>query len=708
MPDVERPDEHPPRSLRRGDDLDGTREERSERRAKGVVRQLRATARRPGAGRAGSATGGERIAALDGLRAIAVALVVAFHFGVPGLQGGFFGVDVFYVLSGYLITGLLLGDHARRGWAWLGTFWMRRARRLLPALLVMLVAVVILVRFAEPAGLFPDFRMSELSALFYFSNWWQIAAQGNYFVLTGAVSPLTHTWSLAIEEQFYLVWPLVVLVVLRLARTYAAGLRILFAVAAAGALASAAEMAALFVPGGDQTRLYFGTDTHAQSILVGAALACGLTIVQQRRGGRGMTVVVHRPVWRRRLTGAGVAGLGTVIGASVLLAGTSSLAYLGGFLAVALASAAVITAVAAVPGGPMARALELRPLRWLGTISYGVYLWHFPIGIVVDSARTGLAGPALFALRVALTLAVAQASYVFIERPVLEGTFWRTMKAAFPAVASVGTVAAAVVVLTAPALPATAGPLDPHVPPATGSPVTAGRGGRHVTRLMIVGDSVAYTMAMGLAKGSVAADGVEVINRSVIGCDLDTVPEIWLHRDLTPSTACVHWKRLWAADLATYHPDVVGLELGWWTTADRVVGGRTVDIAQAAWRAHVEAEYAAAVRLLSSTGAHVVVFTVPYFAAPNAQLNLQLWPEDRRSRVDVLNSMLAHVVAASGGRATLVDLHRILDPAGHFTSTIDGVTVRWPDGIHVTVQGGEWLQHVILPGIARLAHGSGG
>jgi peptidoglycan/LPS O-acetylase OafA/YrhL len=164
-----------------------------------------------------SATGTSRISALDGLRAVALLIIMGYHFGVGWLQGGFFSLDIFYVLSGYLITGLLLSEFAKRGRIKLSAFWLRRARRLLPALLIVLVVVTLMVRFAEPAGLYPGFRMNALSALFYFSNWWQIHASGNYFVATGAPSPLTHTWSLAVEEQFYLVWPLVVFAVLALA-----------------------------------------------------------------------------------------------------------------------------------------------------------------------------------------------------------------------------------------------------------------------------------------------------------------------------------------------------------------------------------------------------------------------------------------------------------------------------------------------------------
>src|SRR5664280_3043097 len=149
-----------------------------------------------------SATGRERITALDGIRAVTLLIIMGYHFGVGWLTGGFFGLDIFYVLSGYLITGLLISEYKKRGAIKLSAFWLRRARRLLPALLIVLVVVTAYVRFVAAPGLYPGFRLSALSALFYFSNWWQIAASSNSFAATGAVSPLTHTWSLAVEEQF--------------------------------------------------------------------------------------------------------------------------------------------------------------------------------------------------------------------------------------------------------------------------------------------------------------------------------------------------------------------------------------------------------------------------------------------------------------------------------------------------------------------------
>ena len=296
-----------------------------------------------------SATGRGRVLGLDGLRAVAVLLVLGFHFGVGGLGGGFFGVDVFYVLSGFLITGLLLAEYERRDRIGLGAFWLRRARRLLPALLLVLVAVTLMVRFAEPAGTYPGYRGAALSALFYVSNWWQVATSGNYFVATGATSPLTHTWSLAVEEQFYLVWPLVVLAVLHLAGSFRRGVRAVLAVAAVGAMASAVEMAVLFRPGGNTTRIYFGTDTHAQSVLVGAVLACLLTLVARRRGVGGMAPVAPAGAPRIVLTLAGLAGVLVVFVAARRLNGASTDTYRGGFLLVALCSAAAIAAVVSVP-----------------------------------------------------------------------------------------------------------------------------------------------------------------------------------------------------------------------------------------------------------------------------------------------------------------------------------------------------------------------
>ncbi len=654
-----------------------------------------------------SATGRQRVPALDGIRALGLLLIMGFHFGVRGMPGGFVGVDVFYVLSGYLITGLLLGEWARAARIRLGAFWLRRARRLLPALLVLLVVVTLVVRFSYPAGLYPDLRMADLSALFYFSNWWQIAASGNYFVATGAVSPLTHTWTLAVEEQFYLVWPLVVVAVLHIGKRFSRGIEILLGVSVVGVVASAVEMAWLYSPHANTTRLYFGTDTHAQSILVGAALACVLTLVQRRRGLEGMAPAARSTAARVALTVVGLVGLAVTLVLTDRLTGTSAIAYRGGFLLSALAAAALILAAVCVGRGPIARVLGLRPLVWIGMVSYGAYLWHFPVAIELDAARTGLTGGALLVARVATTFVLAAASYYLVERPIMEGVFWRSVRAAGPALVAMAVTVA--VVLAATVVPATAA--APRGDGASGSGLTpadharlesAGAFSGHPVRLLMIGDSLAITMSVGLATGSVHHDGVQVIDDGVFGCDYDTVPAYSQGQLVIPYNSCLQWRTLYAGDIAQYHPDVVGLLTGRWTITDRVVDGATVHVGQPAWDDHVVAEYEEIVGFLAARGVKVVLFNLPYFDPPQEAPDGSPYPEDRPDRVVAFNRDLARVATAEHGKVTLVDLNAILCPHGRFQTVVDGVVARWPDGVHITVPGGEWLQPRILPTVARL------
>ena len=510
-----------------------------------------------------SATGTPRLPALDGLRAFALLIIMGFHVGLGWLQGGFFSLDIFYVLSGYLITGLLLGEYRRRHTVGLTAFWLRRARRLLPALLVVLVAVTLYVRFVAPAGTYPGFRMNALSALFYFSNWWQIGQSGNYFAATGAVSPLTHTWSLAVEEQFYLVWPLVVLAVLHVSRDFVTGVRRLLVLSITGTVASAVEMAVLYNPRADLTRLYFGTDTHAQSILLGSVVACSLTLVARRRGEVGMAPAVRSRWARRGLTALALIGLAGTAALTYAVTGTDAFAYRGGFLLSALAAAALVVGAVCVPSGPVARVLSLRVMVLIGTISYGAYLWHFPVFIALDRA-TGSTGVVSVALRFGATFTLAAASYVLVERPVIRGTFWRSVRAVTPAVVALAATVAVVVA-------GTVAPAAAQV--AEGSALTASRHAElartdafttRPLRFMVVGDSIAVTLAIGLEVRSRTRYGVQFINEETLGCDLDDIPVVIADRVDEPVSACTHWPALWAAEVARTRPEVVGMAVGRW------------------------------------------------------------------------------------------------------------------------------------------------
>lgn len=341
----------------------------------------------------------------DGIRAIAVVAVVGYHLGVPGMSGGLLGVGVFFTLSGFLITGILMGSHQRTGSFQLRTFWVRRARRLLPALVVVLVVVTAITAATDRSSL--DARMREsLAALAYVANWTTIADGFSYFERFAGPSPLDHLWSLSVEEQFYLLWPLVLLLVLRLLSW---DVRRLLPWVALGALVSFALLATQAVPGFDNTRAYEGTDTRAGGLLVGAALA--LAWPQLRSWLRSSS----RARWG--MEAAGVLGLGTILLLVVVTNEYSLSIYRGGLLLLSVATALLATAVA-VPGSTLGRLLGLPPLRWLGERSYGIYLWHLPVVVFASAGALEEFSVRAAFVQVALILVAAEISWRVVEDPI--------------------------------------------------------------------------------------------------------------------------------------------------------------------------------------------------------------------------------------------------------------------------------------------------
>ena len=339
--------------------------------------------------------------------------VMGFHEGASELSGGFLGVDVFFVLSGFLITDLLATQYDRAGRLNLKDFWSRRARRLLPALALMLLVVTAAATVIEP-GQGTSLRPALLAAVTYTSNWYQILHHVSYFATLGlftAPPPLDHLWSLAIEEQFYLIWPLLLWLLIFRLNGRRARVTATLILAALSALAMALE----YSPG-DPSLVYYGTDTHAFALLIGAALALAFPLA---------TVMSLPTAQVRRLDAAGVIGLVLLAWAAGHFSGNDRAVYPFGLILAAVGAAGLVAAAAGT--GVIAAMTSLPPLRWVGIRSSGIYLWHWPV-IALAGAITG-PGPTsawLWLIEAGVSIALACASWEFVERPILRDGFLAT------------------------------------------------------------------------------------------------------------------------------------------------------------------------------------------------------------------------------------------------------------------------------------------
>ncbi len=674
------------------------------------------------------------VSTLDGLRGLSVLGPLLFHARADALPGGFLTIDVFFVLSSYLIVSIALNEWDRTERFDVLAYAGRRARRLLPALYVCCAVLAIYLAVTARSGQVPRWTGGIVSSLAYVANWHEIFAKVSYFEQFSDPSPVYHTWSLAIEEQFYVVVPIVLILALR--RRPRVGKYILGIGAAAAAVASAMWMAHLY-NGGDPSRVYYGTDTRAQGLLVGIALAVGVNLWGPVRTAWG----------RRACIGGAYAGTAYVIYAVFDQSQTTAWIFeRGGFLVLALAASLIVLGATQPSRGPLHRVLDAPAARALGRVTYGVYLYHWPIFLLVITPRRLAASPWWSVLALALTFAVSAAAYVAFERPVLQRRWPLTAKPATSMqLASAG---AALLALTASALivanvrhvddtvrplpipvadALATGPLATASSPSsagsqpTGTPPTVSQPGVPVPtsttttaaprplRVLVIGDSLMLEIGVVLERYA-AAHPTELVvySHTHLGCPIvrggaarnaeggtdriDGECNTWAE----PATeaAILDGTLSYPTVVAQFVPDVVlGLVTPWDVTDRRLSGSNEWQhIGQPNYDALAAAEYRLATEALAAKGARVLWLLGPH-------LNRPVVPQNDPVRIDRLNEIVSAAVADLA-QVSMVDFPAWLGPVG-----ADREERLRDDGVHLSAAGLDevvpWLVGDVLRSAVR-------
>lgn len=487
--------------------------------------------------------------AIDGLRTFAVLSVIAYHGLERAMPGGWFGVDVFFVISGFLITSLLLAEHRRWGTIHLWGFWRARMRRLLPALFVVLATVLVAAAVLTPSGRRHSVGLDALSALFYVANWRFLLGDEAYFAQIASPSPLRHTWSLSVEEQYYLLFPVLIAAILAWSRRRARVATVLAGLAALSALL----MASLARPGADLERVYYGTDTRAHELLIGAVMA---TVVS--KGPDALPVGVRDRV-DRAVRVLSIPALLLVL-SCFWWATAQQDTLMNGLMTPMCVAVAVVVATAASPRtSPVQRFLAWEPLRRIGLISYGLYLWHWPVMVFLTSQRTGWGTVPTFVVQVALTFAASYLSYRFVERPVRRGGARALVPRAPRAGLALGAASVPVLVVGALALPSAGRALAPVTSSASDEIVveaptyTVGRTTRSV---MLMGNSVPEGLALYFPATSYP--DIQLTNNTYTGCDLIGGEQTLAHTATQDKETCATWRRGgWKEPVGRLKPDLV-------------------------------------------------------------------------------------------------------------------------------------------------------
>ena len=623
---------------------------------------------------------------LDGVRALAVTSVALYHAGVGFAGGGFLGVDIFFVLSGYLITTVLLREFVATGSISVGSFWSRRAIRLLPALLVMVTVVLGVTLVAGQGSISDTTRSDAIGTLLYMQNWAEIFRGESYFELFSRPSPFVHTWSLAIEEQWYLLWPVLVAVLVRRDR-------ILLWVTLTAAGLSASWMAYITTPD-DPSRSYYGTDARAQALLIGSIAA----IVMSRQ-----QIVISSHI-NKFTSAAATVGLLGCLGLVVAVTDEQIWMYRGGFTLAALTSVMLIVGIRQSPASVTARLIAARPLAHLGRVSYGLYLWHWPVFIATDALWPTGNGVQLVITKLSACYVVAAMSFICVERPMRRRCSAHPAAAVALVIAGLVLVAVVLLVVNAEssreedgriaAVPTMTSPVvddenersdnsqvaqtaDPTAEPAVGVSTTSTTVASSTTiptknlSLLILGDSIWLELAA-WNKERLLMSGWSVSADTRVGCGtLSDDSRDWCDGRLDS----------WVESVQSDDPSVVLIGLSHWDSYDVEINGEKIAYGTKRYEKVLRESWNENVAVAQANGASVVIAGVPCFNLDDDPTGFDLDTRVSAERTAALNQAGQAFVESLGGEVKWIDMRELTCPGGTYEPTIDGLELH-RDGIH--------------------------
>jgi peptidoglycan/LPS O-acetylase OafA/YrhL len=656
--------------------------------------------------------------ALDGLRGLALLAIAAYHAGVRGVPGAFLSVSTFFTLSGFLITTVTLSAHRRTGTVDVRAFYARRARRLLPAALMAITAIVVLTSLLGDSTQVGRLRADAGASLAYLGNWRLVWAGDSYGAIFDSPSTFTHFWTLGIEEQFYLAFPLVVALVMGLATRARATLALVLGVLV---VASTAWSAHLLEGGAGLDRVYFGTDTRLAELLVG----CLAALAWERRGDE------LGPRGARSVQGAGAAALVAMLWSWHVADRTDTAFYRGGLVLYSCLTVLVILA-AVQPDGPVRRALAWRPLLFVGTVSYGAYLFHWPI-LVWLRMRTPYPAWLQLAIGLAVTLVLAGLSYRFVERPIRSGRWRLRLRIGVAGAAALAACALVIVAVTPPQpspsgtdFEAAADQLAGLGGAGTGEatfaeqlaqiedlpPEEQARIERQqeelrarieastAPRVAFFGDSTALMTGLGVSLWAIEhldrlAPG---LGNPSVGCGLISGGVRRVDGVATPTPdECAGWLDRWRADIERDDVDIAVVQVGPWEVYDQQLpgGGPFLTIGEdAELDSEVRQRLDEAVTMLLDHAGFVAVLASPdvEFGRVDGRDPPRSRPESDPARMARFREIVREVAAAH-------DNVGVVDLASYLADHDDEARLR-PDGVHLTdvaaVEVADWLAPEIL------------